>query len=228
MGIDTRIGRRYDFFRDLVVPNGCYFVVRLDGNCFSSFTRRYQRPFDEKFYKAMVGGAKYLMRNITDVYRAHFHSDEISLYFDKDSSWFNRRVEKITSISAGMLSSKFSLLVGAEAHFDSRVLVTPTKEDVGGYERDRRLNAFRGCVNSYSFYKLAELVGIRRATEQLKSLSSKQRQEFLFIAFGINIAKVPKWQRVGSFLEWEEVEKEGYNPIKNEKVTAVRRKIKVL
>ena len=226
MSINTKIGRKYDFFKNTTVPNGCYFIVRLDGNCFSRFTTRYERPFDKKFYKAMVGSTKYLMSNITDVYKAHFHSDEISLYFNKESDWFSRKVEKITSISAGMLSSKFSLLAGAEAHFDSRVLVTPTKKDVDEYEKDRRLNAFRGCVNSYVFYLLAEIIGTKHATSYLKSLKSKILQEFLFVSFGINIAKVPKWQRVGAFLEWEDYEKEGFNPIKGEKVIATRRRIK--
>jgi tRNA(His) 5'-end guanylyltransferase len=225
MSINTEIGRKYDYWKGLLVPNECYFVVRLDGNCFSRFTERYERPFDKNFYKAMVGGAVYLMENITDIYKAYFHSDEISLYFDKDSDWFNRRVQKITSITAGMLSSKFSLLAKAEAHFDSRVLVTPTKKNVEEYEEDRRLNAFRGCVNSYSFYKLAEIVGEKQATKDLINLTSKQRQEFLFTNFGINIAKLPNWQRVGSFLTWETYEKEGYNPIEKKKVMAIRRRV---
>ncbi len=226
MSINTKTGRKYDYFKDLIVPNDCYFMVRLDGNCFSNFTRRYQRPFDERFYKAMVGGSKYLMKMITDVYKVHFHSDEISLYFDKDSTWFNRRIEKICSISAGMLSSKFSRLVDDDAHFDSRVLITPTKKDVEAYEEDRRLNAFRGCVNSYSFYLWAEIVGEKQATKDLELMTSKQRQEFLFNTFGVNIAKVPRWQRVGCFLEWEDFEKKGYNPILKKKVKAIRRRIK--
>lgn len=225
MSINTKIGRKYDFFKELVVPNGCYFMVRLDGNCFSKFTERYERPFDKDFYKAILTGTKYLMRNIADIYKAHFHSDEVSFYFGRDSEWFKRRVEKIISITAGMLSSKFSSVVGEDVHFDSRVLVTPTKKDVEEYEKDRRLNAFRGCVNSYSFYKLAEIVGIKLATKVLEYLTSKQRQEFLFITFGINIAKVPRWQRVGEFLEWEQYKKEGFDPIKEQKVWAIRRKL---
>jgi tRNA(His) 5'-end guanylyltransferase len=199
--------------------------VRLDGNCFSRFTERYERPFDERFYKAIVISVKYLMKNIPDIYRVHFHSDEVSLYFLARSDWFNRRVEKIVSITAGMMSSRFSLAVKSPAHFDSRVLVTPNKSDIEVYEEDRRLNAFRGCVNSYSFYKLAELVGIKRATKQLESLNSKDRQEFLFTSFGINIAKLPAWQRVGAFYEWEEYEKEGYNPLLKRKEKAIRRRI---
>jgi len=229
MSINTTIGRKYDFYKGLIVPNGCYFMVRLDGNCFSRFTERYERPFDKRFYQAMLEGTKELMTYIPDIYKAHFHSDEISLYFDKNSQWFDRRIEKIISITAGILSAKFSQEVKAQAHFDSRILVTPTKRDVEIYEKDRRLNAFRGCVNSYAYYSLRKKgLTERQATKKLLELKSKERQELLFKEFGINIAKVPKWQRVGCFLVWEEYEKEGYNPIKKIKVKAIRRRIKIL
>ena len=117
MSINTKIGRKYDYFKDLIVPRGCYFMVRLDGNCFSSFTKRFERPFDKRFYMAMVAGTEKLMTYIPDIYKAHFHSDEISLYFNKGSEWFNRRVQKITSITSGILSAKFSAKVGDEAHY---------------------------------------------------------------------------------------------------------------
>jgi len=68
--------------------------------------------------------------------------------------------------------------------------------------------------------------GKREATRMLHGLTSKQKQEFLFQTIGVNVSKLPFWQRVGSFLSWEEYEKEGYDPIKKEKVLAVRRRIK--
>ncbi|MFH1972121.1 MAG: tRNA(His) guanylyltransferase Thg1 family protein [archaeon] len=229
MSINTKTGRKYDYFKDLVVPRACYFIVRLDGNCFSKFTERFERPFDEKFHKAMVAGTEKLITYIPDIYKAHFHSDEISLYFNKDSEWFDRRVQKITSITAGILSAKFSAEVDDEAHFDSRVLVTPTKKDVEAYEKDRRLNAWRGCINSYSYYKLRDSgLTARQATRKLHPMKSNDRQELLFSEFGINISKVPSWQRVGDFLIWEEYEKEGYNPVKKRKEKAIRRRIKHL
>src|SRR3990167_5155010 len=118
MSINTAIGRKYDFYKNWIVPNGCYFIVRLDGNCFSSFTERFERPFDKRFYEAIKIGVKALMEKIPDIYRVHFHSDEISCYFKKDSEWFNRRVEKIISITSGILSVAFSMAVKSSAHFD--------------------------------------------------------------------------------------------------------------
>src|SRR5205809_215471 len=52
----------------LAFKNGCYIVpnnselgtdlsyimFRLDGHCFSTFTRQLEKPFDEKMHKAMV------------------------------------------------------------------------------------------------------------------------------------------------------------------------------
>lgn len=229
MSINTPTGRKYDFYKNLIVPQGCYFIVRLDGNCFSSYTDQMERPFDERFYQAVKESVIEMMEYIPSIYKAHFHSDEISLYFHRDSDWFNRRVEKITSITAGLMSSKFSIRAvkngWGEAHFDSRVLITPNKEDVEEYEKDRRLNAFRGCVNSYAYYKVREVSNASKATKKLATLTSKQRQEMLFQEFGINIAKVPNWQRIGMFLSWEEFEKEGYNPQTKQKVMAIRKRV---
>ena len=221
MSINTEVGTRYDYLKSLIIPNGCYFIVRLDGNCFNSYTNQFKRPFDIEFYNLMLSGAKTLMRNISDVYKAHFHSDEVSIYFNKNSDWFDRRLQKIISITAGMLSAKFG-----NAHFDSRVLLTPTISDVEEYEKDRRLNAFRGCVNSYAYWTQVNAgVSKKKAHGVLAKMKSKERQEFLFQEYGINVAKLPLWQRVGEFLVWEEYEKEGYNPIKKEKVMAIRRRI---
>jgi len=227
MSIDTKIGKKYDHYKKLTVPYGCYFIVRLDGNCFSNYCRGFKRPFDERFYETMKNCGKYLIENISDIYKLHSHSDEISLYFNRDSKWFNRRVEKICSITAGMLSSRFTELspLGL-AHFDSRVLVTPTKRDVSRYEKDRRLNAFRGCINSTAYWNLREKgLSKKQATKKLLALKSDERQELLFSEFGINVAKLPSWQRVGLFLERQEYLKEGYNPIKKKKEKAVRHEI---
>lgn len=227
MGLDTETVKEFDYFDGMVVPHNCYFVVRLDGNCFSRYTKDFEKPFDKKFHQAMVKTIEEVMRAVPDIYMAHTHSDEVSFYFKKDSDWFKRRVQKINSILAGMVSTNFSKLSPyGEAQFDSRILVLPTKEDVEKYDKDRRLNSFRGCVNSYAFYSLAEKTSIKEATERLKNLNSNQRQELLFQEFGVNIAKVPKWHRVGTYFECEDYEKEGYNPVTKKKTLAVRRRIK--
>lgn len=225
-GEDTENVCHYEYFQSQVVPYGCNFVVRIDGNRFTKYCSKMERPFDVTFNEWMVKMCQFIMTETSGVVKAHTHSDEASFYFYDNADWFDRRLEKIDSLISGMASSKFTELSGDVVWFDSRVIVLPTIDDMDIYEQDRRLDAFRGCVNSYSYWKLRKSgLGKRQATKKLHGLSSKQKQELLFQEFGINVAKLPLWQRVGTFLRWEEYEKEGYNPIKKEKVLAIRRRI---
>lgn len=40
MSINTYIGRYYDYYKNMIVPHGVMFIVRLDGNCFSDMTNK--------------------------------------------------------------------------------------------------------------------------------------------------------------------------------------------
>jgi tRNA(His) guanylyltransferase len=44
---------------------------------------------------------------------------------------------------------------------------------------------------------------------------------------GINFNDLPTWQKRGIGLYWAEIDKEGFNPIKQEKTFVKRREIKV-
>jgi tRNA(His) 5'-end guanylyltransferase len=58
------------------------FIIRLDGNCFSAFTKRLKKPFDLIFIKAMALTTMDLVKKF-DAKTGYCHSDEISLYFYK-------------------------------------------------------------------------------------------------------------------------------------------------
>ena len=48
-----------------------------------------------------------------------------------------------------------------------------------------------------------------------------------FFSDGINFNDLPSWQKRGVGLYWEAYEKQGRNPLTNETVTALRRRIKI-
>jgi len=60
-------------------------VVRLDGHCFSTFTRGFDRPYDLRIHRAMVGTATDLLERFGAV-TAYTESDEISLIFPPHSA----------------------------------------------------------------------------------------------------------------------------------------------
>ena len=76
---------------------------------------------------------KYLCENIQGAELAYVQSDEISILLHNykrlnSESWFDNKVQKIVSISAGMASSYFSMAAGKMLQFDSRVFVLPEQE----------------------------------------------------------------------------------------------------
>lgn len=87
--------------------------IRLDGMHFHSFTKGFQKPFDEVLIKSMQLTAKYLCENIQGVVASYQQSDEITLIlidYQKFTSeaWFDYEVQKMCSASASMATIAFN------------------------------------------------------------------------------------------------------------------------
>lgn len=100
-------------------------ILRLDMRAGHSFTRGFERPFDEVFIKSMQDTAKYLCENIQNCKLSYQQSDEITLLlvdYDKLNTdcFFDYRVDKICSIAASMatmaFNKDFKKNVEAESH----------------------------------------------------------------------------------------------------------------
>lgn len=64
------------------------------------------------------------------------------------------------------------------------------------------------------------------ATLEIDRQSVGFKNELLF-QHGINFNDLPSWQRRGTGLYWEQYAKVGYNPIQDQEVTAIRRRLKI-
>lgn len=88
-------------------------ILRLDMRAGHSFTRGFERPFDEVFIKSMQDTAKYLCENIQNCKLSYQQSDEITLLlidYDKLNTdcFFDYRVDKLCSIAASMATMAFN------------------------------------------------------------------------------------------------------------------------
>src|SRR5689334_11800238 len=100
--------RALEYFHSLRLLPGAWAVVRVDGRGFSHFTEaHFEKPFDPAFHTLMVQTAKALLTELQGMY-AYTESDEISVLFRPDWNLFDREVEKIVSISAGIASATFT------------------------------------------------------------------------------------------------------------------------
>lgn len=87
-------------------------IIRLDGKAFHSFTRGFDKPFDNEFMAAMQSTMKFLCENIQGCVLGYTQSDEITLVLcdyqklDTDA-WFGYNVQKMVSVSASMATLAF-------------------------------------------------------------------------------------------------------------------------
>ena len=86
-------------------------AIRLDGKAFHTFTRGFEKPFDEVLGNAMRETMKYLCENIQGCVFGYTQSDEITLILVdyrklNSDAWFDYEVQKMCSISASMATMK--------------------------------------------------------------------------------------------------------------------------
>lgn len=222
--------RVFETAHDLCVLPGIQMVARLDGRGFTRLTKevhQFEAPFDVRFRDLMLQTAEYLMTGCGfNIIFGYTQSDEISLLFHLEDGSFQRKLRKLQSILAGEASAKFSLLLGAMACFDCRISQLPSAKLVIDYLRWRQEDAHRNALNAHCYWLLRRQgQGSGQATNALMGLSVAQKNELLFQQ-GINFNDLPNWQKRGSGLVWETYDREAINPIKGEKVTAQRRRVK--
>ncbi len=117
-------------------------MIRIDGRAFHTFTRGFQRPFDEVLIKTMQETTKYLCENIQGCVLGYTQSDEISLVLVdyqrfETSAWFDYEIQKMCSITASMATMKFNQEF---AH------------QVRRYKEEKNLEHKCGIWNSYKDY----------------------------------------------------------------------------
>ena len=146
---------------DRVLDAALPIYARIDGRSFSAFTRRMQRPFDERMSGAMIATTKHLVEE-TLPRIAYTQSDEISmvwLYEGESQPLFGGKVHKLTSVLASLAAAAFQLevrrafgddaerLAGMLPHFDARVFQLPSKIEAANAILWRALDARKNAVS---------------------------------------------------------------------------------
>jgi tRNA(His) 5'-end guanylyltransferase len=192
-------------------------IVRSDGKSFHNFCRRFEKPYDEFFNKAMNDVMKHLCQNVQGCKFAERHSDEISLLLTDyetltTDAFFDYEVQKICSVVASMAtaefckwlkvedneredkygSSKYNVLSWAEKwpNFDCRCFNIP-KEEVVNYFRWRNQDCTRNSINmlARSYF----------SAKQLHGKSTDEVQEMLFSEHGVNWNDIDQGQKAGFY-----------------------------
>lgn len=154
-------------------------IARIDGRCFSSFTKSFDQPFDEEFSEAMIHTTKKLL-NETCARFGYTQSDEISLVFFADSEnqdiWFSGKQQKMASQLAALATlyfykfgmDKFPYKIrDKEPSFDCRVFVVPSPAEACNYLIWREKDAVKNSISSYArhFFSTKKLMGVNSSSK---------------------------------------------------------------
>ncbi len=148
-------------------------AIRLDGAHFHTFTKNFQKPFDDVLIKTMQETMEYLCQNIQGCVFGYTQSDEITLilidYKNLNSeAWFDYQVQKMCSTAASLGTMAFNKLFDKNvdeynkyysdfssipyivatkrgATFDARCFNIP-KEEVVNLVYWRQLDAIRNSI----------------------------------------------------------------------------------
>ena len=135
-------------------------ILRLDMRAGHSFTRGFERPFDEVFIKSMQDTAKYLCENIQNCKLSYQQSDEITLLlvdYDKLNTdcFFDYRVDKLCSIAASMATMAFNKAFkkNIDTYSKSKAVIGYSKQYYGDYENaNEQLDIYRKAVDKGAMF----------------------------------------------------------------------------
>ena len=117
MSVNDELGKRmkeyYENISKTKLMRRTPVAIRIDGKNFHTFTRGFQKPFDEVLIKSMQETMKYLCENIQGCVLGYTQSDEITLILVdyknfNTAAWFDYEVQKMCSISASMATMAFN------------------------------------------------------------------------------------------------------------------------
>ena len=227
-----------EIFSNLRVPCGSEIVVRADGRKFSklSDTLNLEKPYDKDFTDLLCEVCSDFFREFSPKFIYTF-SDEINILLSDIP--FKGRIEKLNSVFASFIAGSFMKHLVKHnkffnifekddlkpVSFDSRIIPLSYNGTVD-YFKNRQNEAWRNCLNGYSYWKLRENYDKIKSVEILNKKKSNELHNLLF-ENGLNINNVPPWQRRGIGFYKTKLEVNGYNPVSNIPVKSDRNRLKI-
>lgn len=203
--------KEYEFITRNSLIRNLPVIVRLDGKAFHSFTKGFEKPFDNIISTCMIGTMEGLCKFAQGCKLGYTQSDEISLFIHdydtiKTSPFLKNNIQKIVSILSSRATNLFnsyliSLMASMDesdsrkdlirkkmfkAEFDCRVFNLPESE-VTNYFIWRQQDATRNSIQSLGqkYY----------SHKELNKVNTKEIQNKLFIDYGIN------WNDLSTYLK---------------------------
>ena len=195
-------------------------IIRLDGKAFHTFTKDFDKPFDDIFINVMQRTMLYLCEEIQGCVLGYTQSDEITLVLcdyqklDTDA-WFGYNVQKMVSVSASMatwiFNKEFSRVSYEMWDSNSSISDEYIKKldkaiDKGALFDSRAFNVPIEEVNNCLLWRqqdatrnsIQALAQSLYSHKELQGINTKALQDKMFTEKGVNWNDLPITQKRGS------------------------------
>lgn len=198
--------KKYEEVTDFRLMPRSIAILRLDGVSFHTLTKKLhlEKPYDAKFSSWMSQAALTLAGYMQGCMLGYTQSDEMTFIIRSDqsedsSAWFDNRIQKIVSVSSGIVSSVFNKLLHAHlttlgkkddeipvASFDARLHSVPSLTEAINNLVWRGRDCTKNSISGAAYYELSKKHGRKTARKMLDGLNQERRQELLFSETGVN------------------------------------------
>lgn len=182
--------------------------TRIDGRCFSKFTKGLDRPFDTGMIDLMKATTKYLVEE-TQADIGYTQSDEITLVWKNNTYdseiFFNGKIQKmcssLTSLTVGFFNQNIAKYIPSKkdqlANFDCRVWQVPTLDEAANLLLWRERDAVKNSISMLGFEYFSN--------KQLFKKTGNDIQNMLLTEHNINWNDCPISFKRGSYVVKETV-----------------------
>lgn len=182
--LGDRMKGNYEDRTRYMLPRRAFTVLRADGKAFHSYTRHFEKPYDQRIVNAMDAALLALCVEAQGACFGYVQSDELSVVLGdfariNSEAWFDGNLQKIVSVSASVVTAAFNAAIGSggRALFDCRAFSVADPVEVENYLIWRQQDATRNSIQGLAQSKFSH--------KQLHNVSNSQAQDML-MKIGIN------------------------------------------
>lgn len=120
-------------------------IVRLDGRAFHTYTKTLDKPFDKSFQNAMIKSSIEVASQMENFRFGYTQSDEVSFLMletnDESQSWFNNNQQKISTISASLMTSYFrdKMVSEIEKNLTKDIIISDVEKELTKNKKSKNI-----------------------------------------------------------------------------------------
>jgi tRNA(His) 5'-end guanylyltransferase len=188
----------------VVVPKDNFIIIRCDARGFGKLLEKSGfKSYDKAVHMQMVKEAEKTIEDLFTGGMAYVLSDEISFVLPRSFDMYNRRVEKLLTVTAGFISGDASLefcdlnVDLSPVTFDAKIFDCENINKVLEYLDERKNSGFRNFV--FTTFRTYLMNSGMSATEVARKADKMpiRTQIDLLLTNGVDVHSKPYWQREG-------------------------------